>query len=142
MQVIIWVCVCLIALFGGKEIIIGSMELGDFNSFLTYSMQILANIMMIGMIFMNLVLSRASMQRICEVLDEQPTLTNPENPVYKVCDGSIEFDNVSFKYFAEAEKSALANINLHIKSGMTVGIIGGTGSSKSTLVQLIARLYL
>ena len=143
MQVIIWVCVCLIALFGGKEIIIGSMELGDFNSFLTYSMQILANIMMIGMIFMNLVLSRASMQRICEVLDEEIDIKDPEvnEEELKVQDGSIEFKDVNFSYFKDLDNLSLENANIKINSGETIGIIGGTGSSKTTFVSLIPRLY-
>ena len=141
MQVIIWICVCLIAWFGGKEIIIGQMDLGDFNSFLTYSMQILSNVMMIAMIFMNFVFSKASMQRICEVLDEEVDIKDPENSTEVVNDGSIEFRNVNFSYFKDENNLALENVNIKINSGETIGIIGGTGSSKTTFVSLIPRLY-
>ncbi|MBR5472971.1 MAG: ABC transporter ATP-binding protein, partial [Clostridia bacterium] len=118
-----------------------TINIGQISAMLTYGMQILMSLMMLSMIYVMLTISMESMKRVCEVLDEQPTLSNPENPIYEVASGCIEFDNVSFKYSKEAQKSALSNINLSIKSGMTVGIIGGTGSSKSSLVQLIPRLY-
>ncbi len=118
-----------------------TINIGQISAMLTYGMQILMSLMMLSMIYVMLTMSMESMKRICEVLDEKPTLANPENPIYTVTDGSIDFCNVSFKYSEAAEKSALSNINLRIKSGMTVGIIGGTGSSKSSLVQLIPRLY-
>ncbi len=117
------------------------LDIGQISAMLTYGMQILMSLMMLSMIYVMLTMSTESMKRICEVLDEEPSLYNPENPIYEVADGSIVFDNVNFKYSKDAKKFALQNINLQIKSGMTVGIIGGTGSSKSSLVQLIPRLY-
>jgi len=114
---------------------------GQISAMLTYGMQILMSLMMLSMIYVMLTMSAESMKRICEVLSEEPSLSNPENPVFEVEDGSIEFEGVSFKYSQKAEKFALSDINLKIRSGMTVGIIGGTGSSKTTLVQLIPRLY-
>ncbi|MCM1225471.1 MAG: ABC transporter ATP-binding protein/permease [Lachnospiraceae bacterium] len=108
---------------------------------IVYGMQILMSLMMISMVFVMITMSIESARRICEVLKEESTLHNPENPVYEVEDGSIDFDGVSFKYAANAEKNVLENIDLHIKSGETVGIIGGTGSSKTSLVNLISRLY-
>ncbi len=117
------------------------LDVGQISAMLTYGMQILMSLMMLSMIYVMLTMSTESMKRICEVLDEEPSLYNPENPIYSVSDGSIVFDNVSFKYSKDAKKFALQNIDLKIKSGMTVGVIGGTGSSKSSLVQLIPRLY-
>jgi ATP-binding cassette subfamily B protein len=108
---------------------------------LTYGMQILMSLMMISMIYVMMTISLESMRRLTEVLNEQPSLRNPENPVTEVADGSVDFENVSFKYSSEAEKNALDSIDLHIPSGATVGILGGTGSSKTTLIQLIPRLY-
>jgi ATP-binding cassette subfamily B protein len=104
-------------------------------------MQVLMSLMMLSMIYVMLTMSAESAKRICEVLDEKPVIVNPENPITEVKDGSIVFENVNFKYAKEAKRFALEDINLKIESGMTVGIIGGTGSSKSTLVQLIPRLY-
>lgn len=119
-----------------------SIDVGQISAMLTYGMQILMSLMMLSMIYVMITMSLESMKRICEVLDEKPALHNPEsNAVTEVADGSIDFDNVSFKYSEKAKNFALSNINLHIKSGMTVGILGGTGSSKSSLVQLIPRLY-
>ncbi len=111
------------------------------QSLTTYSLQILMSLMMISMIFVMIIMSVESARRIVEVLDEKSDLTNPENPVMQVKNGDVEFDDVSFKYSKEAEKFALANINLKIKSGQTIGILGGTGSSKTTLINLISRLY-
>jgi ATP-binding cassette subfamily B protein len=108
---------------------------------LTYGMQILMSLMMLSMIYVMLTISLESMKRIAEVLDEESTLTNPENPVMEVKDGSIEFTDVKFKYSKAAKKYSLFDVDLRIESGMTVGVIGGTGSSKSSLVQLIPRLY-
>ena len=102
---------------------------------------ILNSLMMLSMVFVMMTLAGESAKRIVEVLNEKSTLTNPENPEYSVKDGSISFENVSFKYYDKAERMVLSNINLEIKSGETIGIIGGTGSSKSSLVQLIPRLY-
>ena len=129
----------------GAYIIITSsgtrINVEEISAMLTYGMQILIQLMMLSMIYVMLTISGESMKRIAEVLEEKPTITNPENPVTDVADGSVSFENVSFKYSSEASKYALSSINLEIKSGMTVGIIGGTGSSKTSLVQLIARLY-
>lgn len=141
MQFVVYVCIICVLWFGGKMIVFGSMKAGELVSFLTYVTQILMSLMMIGMIFVNLVLSRASVGRICQVLDEDVDIKNPENPVLSVKDGSVDFENVSFSYSKNKEKCVLSGINLHIKSGNVVGIIGGTGSSKTTLISLIPRLY-
>ncbi|MFU0827363.1 MAG: putative multidrug resistance ABC transporter ATP-binding/permease protein YheI [Lachnoclostridium sp.] len=116
-------------------------DIGQFSSLLTYNFMILSSLMMLSMVFVMITMAGESAKRIVEVISEKSTLTNPENPVYEVKDGSISFENVSFKYSKKAERMALSNINLQIKSGETIGIIGGTGSSKSTLIQLISRLY-
>ena len=118
-----------------------TVNVGHMSAMLTYGMQILMQLMMLSMIYVMLTMSSESMKRLVEVLDERSALTNPENALMHVEDGSIDFENVSFKYSAKAEKFALSDIDLHIRSGMTVGVLGGTGSSKSTLVQLIPRLY-
>ena len=117
------------------------IDVGHISAMLTYGMQILMSLMMISMIFVMMTMSLESMHRIDEVLVEKPSLSNPKNPIYVIKDGSIEFKNVNFKYSKKAENNALANINVKIESGQTVGIIGGTGSSKTTLVQLVPRLY-
>ncbi|MBQ5742827.1 MAG: ABC transporter ATP-binding protein, partial [Clostridia bacterium] len=114
---------------------------GDITAMLTYGMQILMQLMMISMIYVTLTMSGESMKRIVEVLEEKPTLANPENPVMEVVDGSVDFKNVNFKYSAKAKKNSLSEVDVHIKSGMTVGIIGGTGAGKTSFVQLIPRLY-
>ena len=121
---------------GGTKI-----DVGQISAMLTYGMQILMSLMMLSMIYVMITMSLESMKRICEVLREEPTLTNPQNAVSAVSDGSVTFENVSFKYSEKAKRYSLENVNLNIKSGMTVGIIGGTGSGKSSLVQLIPRLY-
>ncbi len=129
----------------GSKLIISSggqlIDVGQISAMLTYGVQILMSLMMISMIYVMLTMSLESMKRIYEVLKEQPSLVNPENPVTQVKDGSLDFENVSFKYSAKARRNALEGVNLHIDSGMTVGILGGTGTGKSTLVQLIPRLY-
>ena len=129
----------------GAKLIVSSrgqtIDVGQISAMLTYGMQILMSLMMISMIYVMMTMSWESMKRLTEVLKEEPSLHNPENPVTEVKDGSIDFEHVSFKYSAEAENYALADIDLHIRSGMTVGILGGTGSSKTTLIQLIPRLY-
>ena len=117
------------------------VDVGQISAMLTYGVQILMSLMMLSMIYVILTMSSESFKRIGEVLGEEPALRNPENPVFSVADGSVDFDSVSFKYSKKAERYALENVDLHIRSGMTVGIIGGTGSSKTTLVQLIPRLY-
>lgn len=133
-----------VLLIGSKLIITNhgtTIQVGQISGMLTYGMQILMSLMMVAMIYVMLTMSAESAKRIYEVLNEEPTLRQPENPVMTVPDGSVDFDNVSFKYSQTAENFALSDINLHIRSGMTVGVLGGTGSSKSTLVQLIPRLY-
>ncbi len=134
-----------VILFLGSYLVITSgglkVDVGQISAMLTYGVQILMSLMMLSMIYVMITMSLESMKRICEVLNEEPSLVNPVNPITEVTDGSVVFDNVSFKYSEGAEKFALEGINIEIKSGMTVGIIGGTGSSKSSLVQLIPRLY-
>lgn len=117
------------------------VDVGQISAMLTYGVQILMSLMMLSMIYVMITMSLESMKRICEVLNEEPALKNPENPIFEVKDGSITFESVNFKYSEKADKNALEGIELNIKSGMTVGIIGGTGSGKSSLVQLIPRLY-
>ncbi len=117
------------------------LDVGQYSALLTYSFMILSSLMMFSMVFVMLTMSREAVERIVQVIDEKPTLANPENPIMSVDNGSIDFEKVSFKYSAKAKKNALSDIDLHIKSGETIGIIGGTGSSKSTLIQLIPRLY-
>ncbi len=141
MQLTVYCCILLISWFGAHLVVGGSMETGDLMALLTYCMNILMNLMMLSMIFVMSSMSVASAKRICEVLNEESTITNPENPVFEVADGSIVFENVTFRYSATSEAPVLDNINLEIKSGETIGIIGGTGSSKSSLVNLISRLY-
>ena len=137
--------VMVFVLFYGSNAVITSMgmdiDVGQLSALLTYSFQILMSLMMVSMIFVMVTMSAESAKRITEVLNEESTLHNPDAPVYEVKDGSVDFDNVSFRYSEKAEKFSLSDIDLHIKSGETVGIIGGTGSSKSTLIQLISRLY-
>ncbi len=147
MQITVYACILLVCWFGATLIVnynvagVGeSLTTGELTALLNYTMQILMSLMMLSMIFVTVVMSRASAERVCEVLDEESTIRNPEeNAVYSVENGSIEFKNVNFAY--HEGKNVLKNINFSIKSGETIGIIGGTGSSKSTLVQLIPRLY-
>ncbi|HHX80256.1 MAG TPA: ABC transporter ATP-binding protein [Acholeplasmataceae bacterium] len=141
LQLTINACMIAIAWFGGKLIISEMMETGQLMSFLSYTMQILMNLMMISMVMVMVTMARASTQRILEVLEEQVEIVNPETPVDEVKDGSIEFKDVYFSYSKNLENPNLKKINLKINSGETVGIIGSTGSAKSTLVQLIPRLY-
>lgn len=141
MQLCVYACILAISWFGARIIVsTGSTELttGQLTSLISYTTQILMSLMMMSMIFVMLTMSRASAKRIVEILDEESTITNPQNPVTKVADGSIEFKNASFGY---NKKMCLRNINLKIESGQTIGVIGGTGSSKTSLVQLIPRLY-
>lgn len=144
MQLCLYFNMAFVLIVGSKMIISSRgqvIDVGQLSAMLTYGMQILMSLMMLSMIYVMITMSLESMRRLCEVLSEEPTINNPENPVLEVADGSIDFENVSFKYNQNAKRAALQDIDLHIKSGMTVGIIGGTGSSKTTLVQLIARLY-
>ncbi|HEY8389935.1 MAG TPA: ABC transporter ATP-binding protein [Clostridia bacterium] len=140
MQFTIFACMLSIAWFGGNKIIVGGMTEGQLTSFLSYVMQILMSLMMISIIFINLVMTRAAAARITEVIDEAPELTDPKDPVYDIKDGSIEFKNVNFSY-KKNDNYVLKDINLKIENGQTVGLIGGTGSAKTSLVQLIPRLY-
>ena len=143
MQLVMYLSIIAILWFGGNFIIAGSMQLGELISFITYLTQILMSLMMISMIFVMLVISKASINRIVEVLDEEVDIKSVEKTkaVSAVKDGSIKFENVSFSYDKQENTAVLRNINVDIKSGMTVGIVGGTGSSKTTFVQLIPRLY-
>lgn len=142
MQILVHACIICIVWFGGNDIIAGGMQLGDLSAFLSYVMQILMSLMMVAMIFMMIVLSRASVDRIVEVLDEKIDIEDPEGATDELpADGSIDFENVSFSYSKNPDNLNLSDVNLHIKAGETIGIIGGTGSAKTTLVQLIPRLY-
>lgn len=141
MQLAIYSCLLLVYWFGAKYVVGGTMSTGELTSFITYMMQILSSVMMISMIFVMIVISEASVERVAEVLNEKATLRNPEKPLTTIENGDIEFRNVQFKYAKRSEEADLSHINLTIKSGETVGIIGGTGSGKSTLIQLIPRLY-
>ncbi len=147
MQFCVYTCMLLISWFGARLIVLSGndpavgMTTGQLMSLITYAMQILMSLMMLSMIFVMIIISRASMERIAEILDEESDITNGENPVKEVKDGSIIFDNVSFAYKKDADKMCLSDISVSIKSGETVGIIGGTGSGKTSLVNLIPRLY-
>ncbi len=142
MQLCMYGCILSVLWFGGRMSILGSFELGELSGFISYIGQILMSLMMITMIFISLIISMASVRRICEVLDEQVDITDTgADPALTVADGSVEFRGVSFSYNKESENPNLEDINLSIRSGETIGIIGGTGSAKSTLVQLIPRLY-
>ena len=141
MSITIYTCILLISWMGAHMIVGGNLTTGQLTSLLAYCMAILINLMMISMIFVMMSMSIASGERICEVLDEKADITNPENPVMNVTDGSIEFENVSFSYKSNAGDPVLKDISIRINSGETIGIIGGTGSAKSSLVNLISRLY-
>lgn len=141
MQFCMYACMLLISWFGARLIVGGSMTTGELTSMFSYAMQILMSLMMVAMVFVMITMAKASAERVAEILDEQPDLHNPANPIHEVKDGAIKFDDVSFSYKGDAHKLALKNVSLHIKAGQTVGILGGTGSAKSTLVQLIPRLY-
>ena len=147
MQLAVYTCILVISYLGAKMVVQSGNHLavglttGQLTSMFTYTLQILSSLMMLSMVFVMLTMARAPLQRTTEILNETPDLDNPKNPVTEVPNGAIDFDGVSFRYSKTADRSALENINLHIASGMTVGILGSTGSSKSTLVQLIPRLY-
>lgn len=141
MNLTVYSCILLISWFGAHFIVAGDLSTGNLTSLLTYCMSILMNLMMLSMIFVMVSMSIASANRIAEVINEKSDLTNPQNPDYEVIDGSIRFENVSFRYNENSETPILDNINLEIQSGETIGIIGGTGSSKTSLVNLISRLY-
>ena len=142
MSLTVYACIISIFWIGGQHVIEGVMTVADLTAFITYVTQILMSLMMISMIFVMVVMSRASLTRVIEVLNEQPDISDADaDPELQVADGSIDFDGVSFKYKADGQKNVLDNIDLHIRSGETIGVIGGTGSAKTTLVQLIPRLY-
>ena len=147
MQLCVYTCILFISWFGAKMVVSSGnvpgagLTTGELSSMLTYTTQILSSLMMLSMVFVMVIMSRAPMRRCAELLAEKPNLVSPENAVTDVKDGSIDFENVSFRYSEKAQLDALQNVNLHIPSGATVGILGVTGSSKSTLVQLIRRLY-
>ena len=141
MQFCMYACMLLISWFGARLIVGGSMTTGELTSMFSYAMQILMSLMMVAMVFVMITMAKASAERVAEILDEQPDLHNSANPIHEVKDGAIEFDDVAFSYKGDEHKLALKNVSLHIKAGQTVGILGGTGSAKSTLVQLIPRLY-
>lgn len=141
MNATVYTCILLISWLGAKMIVGGNFTTGGLMSLLTYCMNILMSLMILSMIFVMLSMSSASAERIAEVLNETPDLTNPENPVYDVPDGSVEFRHVDFAYRKDADKPVLQEINLSVASGETIGILGGTGSAKSSLVNLISRLY-
>ena len=141
MMVTVYASIIAISWFGAMMIVGGELTTGELTSMLAYCMNILMNLMMIAFIFIMLTMSFASGQRIAEVLNEEPTIRNPENPDFDVPDGSIDFEDVVFNYSEKSERPILDHINLHIKAGETIGIVGGTGSSKTSLVNLIGRLY-
>ena len=141
MQLTVYGCIIGISWFGAHLIVGGNLTTGELTSLFTYVMMILMSLMMFSMVFVMVVMSIASAQRISEVINEKSTLHNPAEPDYEIKDGSIDFNNVNFSYFDDQEEINLRDINVHIKSGQTIGIIGGTGSAKSTFVQLIPRLY-
>ena len=141
MQLCMYACMLLISWFGARLIVGGAMTTGELTSLFSYAMQILMSLMMVAVVFVMITMSRASAERIVEILEEQPDLHDPEHPVTEVRDGGIRFENVSFSYKGDGGRLALRDVDLDIKPGQTVGILGGTGSAKSTLVQLIPRLY-
>lgn len=142
MQLVIYGCIIAVAWFGGQKIVFGEMQTGQLVSFISYITQILMSLMMLSMVFIFMIVSRASLMRITEVLKEEPEIINPEsNSIFQVDNGSIVFNNVAFTYSGKEDSLVLEDINFSIESGKTLGIIGGTGSSKTSLVQLIPRLY-
>ncbi len=141
MQFTVSAIIVLLSWFGGKEIIVGGLTTGEFASLISYAMQILISLMILSMVLVMIMISRASAERIVEILDEQSDITSKDNAIKEVKDGSIIFENVNFSYIKDINKLCLKNVNVEIKSGETIGVIGGTGSSKSSFVQLIPRLY-
>ena len=147
MQITVYTCIITISFLGAKMVVASGnnaamgLTTGQLTAMFTYTGQILSSLMMLSMVFIMLTMSSAPMKRACELLQEEPELRSPETPVTEVADGSIDFTDVSFRYAKSAKRNALEDINIHIRSGMTVGILGGTGSGKSSLVQLIPRLY-
>lgn len=141
MQFAVYTCILLLSWLGAKMIVGGTMTTGELMSMFAYTTNIMISLMMMSFVFVMVIMSKSSAERITEVLDEKSDLANPENPIYEVKDGSIAFNNVNFSYSKDKDKCVLEDISIRINSGETIGIIGGTGSAKSTLVQLIPRLY-
>ncbi len=141
MQFCMYNCILLVSGLGARLIVGNSMSTGELTSMIIYAVQILSSLMMLSMVFVMVIMARSSAERIVEVLEETSTLNAPEHPVREVNDGSIDFDHVDFSYIGDGEKLAFKDVDIHIRSGETIGILGGTGSSKTTLVQLIPRLY-
>ena len=141
MQICVYVSILLICWFCAQNIVVGNLEMGSIVALMSYTMSILISLMMFSMVFVMITMSKASAERIVEVLKEEPSITNPENPVYEVESGDSEFKNVGFSYVGDSNKECMSNINLSIKQGEMVGILGGTGSGKTTLVSLLPRLY-
>lgn len=141
MQLCMYSCIILISWLGARFIVGSELTTGELMSMMTYAMQILMSLMMLSMVFVMIIMSRASAERVTEILNEESDIHNPENAVTEVRDGSVEFENVNFSYSGKADKCCLKNVDLSIPAGSTVGILGGTGSAKSSLVQLIPRLY-
>jgi len=141
MMLTVYGCIISLSWFGARHVVNGSMTTGNLTSMFSYVMSVLMSLMMGTMIFVMVTMSFASMKRISEVLDEESDIAAPADPVFEVADGSVDFENVSFRYSEKAARDALEHINLHIPSGATVGVIGGTGVGKTTLIQLISRLY-
>ena len=141
MQLTVYTCILLISWLGAKMIVSNNLTTGELMSLLAYCMNILMSLMMLSMVFVMITMSMAAAKRIAEVLTEESDINNPENPIYEVADGSVEFKNVNFAYKKDSEEFVLKDINLSIKSGETIGVMGGTGSAKTSLVNLISRLY-
>ena len=141
MMLVVYSCMIALSWFGAQFVVAGNLTTGNLNSLFSYVMSVLMSLMMLSMIFVMLTMSAASAKRIAEVLNEKADIINPEHPVMEVEDGSIQFENVQFAYHQTAEKATLSDLNFRIQSGETIGIIGGTGSGKSSLVSLISRLY-
>ena len=141
MNATVYTCILLISWLGANMIVGGSLTTGELMNLLTYCMNILMSLMMLSMIFVMVTMSTASAERICQVINEEPDLKNPESPIYEVPNGSVEFRHVDFAYRKDADKPVLRDINLSVRSGETIGVIGGTGSAKTSLVSLISRLY-
>ena len=141
MQFTVYSCILLISWIGAKMIVGSELSTGNLTTLLSYCMNILMSLMMLSMVFVMITMSVASAKRICEVLNEESSIQNPAEPVYKVEDGSIRFEDVVLRYNENSERPVLDHINLDIASGETIGIMGGTGSSKTSLVNLISRLY-
>ena len=141
MMFVMYTVIIIIVAIGGRGIVLGGMETGELTSIIVYALQILMSLNMVTFVFVMIMIAEASTDRIVEVLDEVPEMQDKADAVKNVADGSIDFNHVDFSYAGEGGNLSLKDVNLHIKSGQTVGIIGGTGSAKSTLVQLIPRLY-